>query len=138
MRGRPACALAAAMLVLSIGAASGQAQTRQDDEPMDACVSALAGLLRSNLTQSDYPAAARNADIQGTVWFLLTCNSEGLFEGSWVERSSGSELLDQAALRTVDRVFPVGSPAPTQCRLGHGFSVSLPMVYRVLRVPSKR
>jgi TonB family protein len=105
---------------------------------MDACVSTLAGLLRSRLTQSDYPEAARNADIQGTVWFVLTCNSQGVFEGSWAERSSGSELLDQAALRAVDRVFPVGARAPTECQLGHGFSVSLPMVYRVHVVPSKR
>ena len=138
MRGRLAFALAAAMLVLSIGSAPARAQARQEDEPMDACVSTLTGLLRSRLTQSDYPAAARKAGVQGTVWFLLTCNSEGLFEGSWVERGSGSELLDQAALRTVDRVFPVGSAAPAQCHLGHGFSVSLPMVYRLLAAPSRR
>ncbi len=138
MRGRPAFALAAAALVLSIGSAAAQAQTQQEDEPMDACVSTLAGLLRSRLTQHDYPLAARKADVQGTVWFLLTCNAQGVFEGSWVERSSGSELLDQAALRAVDRVFPVGAPAPAECHLGHGFSVSLPMVYRLLAAPSKR
>jgi len=136
MGGRLAFALAVATLVLSISSA--QPQAREEEEPMDACVLTLAGLLRSRLTQSDYPEAARNADIQGTVWFVLTCNSQGVFEGSWVERSSGSELLDQAALRTVDRVFPLGARAPTECHLGHGFSVSLPMVYRVLVVPSKR
>ena len=105
---------------------------------MGVCVSTLASLLRSRLTQNDYPEAARKGDVQGTVWFLLTCNSEGLFEGSWVERSSGSELLDQAALRTIDRVFPVGTPAPATCHMGHGFSVSLPRGYRLLAAPPRR
>ena len=99
---------------------------------MEACVRQLGDLLRSRLTQADYPEAARKGNIQGTVWFALTCNSEGLFEDSWLERSSGSELLDQAAQRAVDRIFPLGASAPQQCQLGHGFSVSLPMVFRVL------
>jgi len=105
---------------------------------MEACVRSLADLLRSHLTQADYPEAARKAGIQGMVWFALTCNSEGLFEGSWAERSSGSELLDQAAQRAVDRIFPLGTSAPQQCQLGHGFSVSLPIVFRVLSPPRQR
>jgi TonB family protein len=105
---------------------------------MEACVRQLADRLRSQLMQADYPDAARKADIQGTVWFALTCNSDGLFEGSWVERSSGSELLDQAAQRAVDRIFPLGASAPQQCQLGHGFSVSLPMVFRVRPAPRQR
>lgn len=103
---------------------------------MEACVSTLADRLRKELTQGDYPEAARKAGIQGTVWFALTCNSEGQFEGSWLERSSGSDLLDEAAQRAVDRIFPLGGSAPQQCQLGHGFSVSLPMIFRVL--PARR
>ncbi|HTO45435.1 MAG TPA: TonB family protein [Burkholderiales bacterium] len=99
---------------------------------MEACVRRLTEQLRSQLTRADYPEAARKANIEGTVRFGLTCNSEGLFEDSWVERSSGSDLLDQAAQRAVDRIFPLGASAPQQCQLGHGFSVSLPMVFRVL------
>jgi len=102
---------------------------------MEACVRRLTEQLRSQLTRADYPEAARKANIEGTVRFGLTCNSEGLFEDSWVERSSGSDLLDQAAQRAVDRIFPLGAPAPQQCHLGHGFSVSLPMVFRVLPAP---
>ena len=102
---------------------------------MEACVRGLAHLLRSQLTLADYPEAARTADVQGTVWFALTANSEGLFEGGWVERSSGSELLDRAAQRAVDRIFPLGASAPRQCQVGHGFSVSLPIVFRVLPLP---
>ena len=105
---------------------------------MNACVSALASLLRSRLTPSDYPEAARGLNAQGTVWFLLTCDFQGTFEGSWVERSSGSELLDQAAARTVERVFPLGALAPAECRLGHGFSVTLPLEYRLIPAASNR
>ena len=133
MRARSARTLSLAALILFFAPAAGDAQ--QGEEPMEACVRTLAGLLRSHLTQPDYPEAARKAGIEGTVWFALTCNSEGLFEGSWVERSSGSELLDLAAQRAVDRIFPLGASAPRQCQLGHGFSVSLPMVFRVLPAP---
>jgi protein TonB len=139
MQVRPALALAVATLALAIGPPSrAQAQTPSEDEPMGACVSALASLLRSRLTPTDYPEAARRANAEGTVWFLVTCDFQGTFEGSWVERSSGSELLDQAAVRAVERVFPLGAPAPAECRMGHGFSVTLPLEYRLVPAASKR
>jgi TonB family protein len=139
MQPRLVRALAAATLTLAIGPTwRVDAQTPQEDAPMNACVSALAGILRSRLTPTDYPEAARNANAQGTVWFLVTCDFRGTFEGSWVERSSGSELLDQAAVRTIERVFPLGAPAPAECRVGHGFSVTLPLEYRLLPPASKR
>lgn len=139
MQARLAVALAVATLALAIGFPSRtQAQTPGEDEPMSACVSALASLLRSRLTPADYPEAARHANAEGTVWFLLTCDFQSTFEGSWVERSSGSELLDQAAIRTVERVFPLGTPAPAECRLGHGFSVTLPLEYRLVPAAPKR
>jgi TonB family protein len=139
MQVRLTIALAAAMLGLAVGLPSqAQAQAPRDGEPMDACVSALASLLRSRLTPADYPEAARSANAQGTVWFLVTADFQGTFEGSWIERSSGNELLDQAAVRTVERVFPLGSSAPAECRLGHGFSVTLPLEYRLLPAASTR
>ena len=139
MQVRLALALALATLALAIGPRwRAQAQTPREDEPMGACVSALASLLRTRLTPADYPEVARNANAQGTVWFLVTCDFQGAFEGSWVERSSGSELLDQAAVRTVERVFPLGALAPAECRLGHGFSVTLPLQYRLAPAASKR
>jgi TonB family protein len=138
MRRRLAFALALATLALSIVSSQAWAQAPREEEPMSACVSALTSLLRSGLRPEDYPEAARSGDVQGTVWFLLTCNSRGEFEGSWVERSSGSELLDQSALRAVERVFPLGAVTPAECHLGHGFSVSLPLVYRLLPGRSKR
>ena len=127
-------ALALATLAFAIGPSwPAQAQTQRAT-----CVAALASLLRSRLTPSDYPEAARNASAEGTVWFLVTSDFQGTFEGSWVERSSGNELLDQAALRTVERVFPLGAPAPAECRLGHGFSVTLPLEYRLIPAASNR
>src|SRR5262249_9177772 len=133
MRASSACALALAGLILCCTPATADGPTWE--ERMEARGRQLADRLRSHTTQGDYPETARKAGTQGTVWFALTCNSEGLFEGSWVERSSGSELLDQAAQRAVDRIFPLDAPAPQQCQLGHGFSVSLPMVFRVLPAP---
>jgi TonB family protein len=137
MRRRLVLALAVMMLAFTFDSRRVQAQASQEEEPMNACVSALESLLRTRLRAEDYPEAARKADAQGTVWFLLTCNSQGTFEGSWVERSSGSQLLDESALRAVERAFPVGAPAPAECHLGHGFSVSLPLVYRLQTLPSK-
>jgi TonB family protein len=133
-----ALAFAVSTIVVLLSSPRAQAQTPHEEEPMNACVSALTSLLRSRLTVDDYPQAARNAQVEGTVWFLLTCNAQGEFEGSWVERGSGSELLDQSALRAVERAFPLGASAPSECHLGHGFSVSLPLVYRLLPAASKR
>ena len=131
--------LAFAVATCAIGLAwRAQAETPGQPEPMDGCVSALAGLLRSGLKPTDYPEAARKANAEGTVWFLVTCDFQGSFEGTWVERSSGSEVLDQAGLRAVERVFPLGATAPAACRLGHGFSVTLPLEYRLLPAASKR
>ena len=59
-------------------------------------------------------------------------------EGIWVERSSGSDVLDQAGLRAVERVFPLGAAVPAACRLGHGFSVTLPLEYRLLPAVPKQ
>jgi TonB family protein len=138
MQARLVLALGAATLAMAIGASSRAQAPTPRDESMGSCVAALTSLLRSRLTPADYPEAARSANAQGTVWFLLTCDFQGTFEGSWVERGSGSELLDQAALRTVERVFPLGAPAPAACRLGHGFSVTLPLEYKLVPPASKR
>jgi TonB family protein len=138
MQARLALALAAATLALAIGPSSRtQAQTPRADEPMDACVKALTSLLRSRLTPTDYPEAARRANAEGTVWFLVTCDFQGMFEGAWVERGSGSDLLDQAAMRTVDRVFPLGAPAPAECRWVTA-SLSHSLEYRLVPAASKR
>jgi TonB family protein len=137
MQAKLALALAVAAVAIALPSRA-PAQTPREDEPMNACVSALASLLRSRLTPTDYPEAARAANAQGTVWFLLSCDFQGTYEGSWVERSSGNELLDQAAVRTVERVFPLGALAPAECRLGHGFSVTLPLEYRLVPAASNR
>jgi len=136
MQSRLALVLAASTFALAPHVQA-QAEAPQNDEPMARCVKALADLLRSRLTPGDYPEAARKANAEGTVWFLVSCGFQGTFEGSWVERSSGSEILDQAAGRTVERIFPLDTQAPAECRLGHGFSVTLPLEYRLLPAASK-
>lgn len=51
----------------------------------------------------DYPDAARAAGIQGTVWVRLTVDATGKVTAARVQESSGYEVLDDAALRTVRR-----------------------------------
>lgn len=48
-----------------------------------------------------YPRSARNQGIRGSVGVGLTIGADGNVESVWVVDSSGSEILDQAALDTV-------------------------------------
>jgi TonB family protein len=45
-----------------------------------------------------YPVAARRMQLQGSVDIRITIDARGFVTGAVVERSSGSDLLDTAAL----------------------------------------
>jgi hypothetical protein len=47
-------------------------------------------------------------------------------------QGSGDADLDQAAVSAAQRIFPADSPAPSQCRLGFGFTVVLAVVYKLI------
>ncbi|WP_251440000.1 energy transducer TonB [Veillonella intestinalis] len=49
-----------------------------------------------------YPRAARNKGVRGSVGVGLTIGADGSVESAWVVDSSGSELLDQAAVDAVN------------------------------------
>lgn len=51
----------------------------------------------------EYPSAARASGVEGTVMLLVTVSRTGGALRVTVERSSGSELLDRAAVRAVER-----------------------------------
>lgn len=51
----------------------------------------------------DYPSAARASGVEGTVMLLVTVSRTGSALRVTIERSSGSELLDRAAVRAVER-----------------------------------
>lgn len=52
-------------------------------------------------TDPRYPAAARNREIEGTVYVKMLVSSGGSVENAFVARSSGNEALDGAAVEAV-------------------------------------
>jgi protein TonB len=54
----------------------------------------------------NYPQAATDAGIYGTLRLLVAINPDGSIEGVRILRSSGEPILDQAALRIVQMAAP--------------------------------
>jgi periplasmic protein TonB len=54
-----------------------------------------------------YPEAARARRLHGVVQVLFAMNRDGTVVGAWVKRSSGSAILDQAAIDAVRRAQPL-------------------------------
>lgn len=52
-------------------------------------------------TDPRYPPAARNREIEGTVYVKMLVSSGGSVENAFVARSSGNEALDGAAVEAV-------------------------------------
>jgi protein TonB len=63
--------------------------------------------IKSNLV---YPSQARRAGIQGTVELLFTIEYDGQVNSMSVYKSSGQDVLDQAALETLSRSAPFRPP----------------------------
>lgn len=57
----------------------------------------------ASLIHKDYPASALSADLQGTVGIRVAVSKKGRVSRCFVERSSGHEVLDQAACRGMRR-----------------------------------
>jgi protein TonB len=58
-----------------------------------------------------YPESAADAGLQGRVIVRVQMNRQGKVVGSWVEKSSGHQILDKAVLAQVMRANPF-PPAP--------------------------
>ena len=52
-------------------------------------------------TDPRYPPAARNREIEGTVYVKMLVNDGGSVESAFVARSSGNDALDGAAVEAV-------------------------------------
>jgi periplasmic protein TonB len=72
------------------------------------------------VTRNDYPAAAKRANQQGTVYFTLDIDTRGCPTACHVTRSSGYETLDDATCPILMRrarfqlaVDASGTPIPT-------------------------
>jgi TonB family protein len=61
----------------------------------------LAHVRQALAAHKRYPIAAQRAEIEGNVVVQLAIDAQGAFSGVSVVRSSGSELLDRAALESV-------------------------------------
>ena len=77
----------------------------------------------------EYPVMARKGRIEGTVVIRSTLTRDGLLRQCNISRTSGSKLLDNAALRAVQTVerFP---PVPTELQ-GNELVFELPISFRL-------
>jgi TonB family protein len=62
--------------------------------------------------QLRYPLAARRRGIEGAVRLILTISAGGELQRIQLQESSGSSLLDNAALDLLRRIFPLGMQLP--------------------------
>ena len=73
--------------------------------------SAYFALIRAAIERGKvYPPAARMRGTEGTVRLRLSISAEGRLLHAALSSSSGSSLLDQAALDLVAKVFPLANP----------------------------
>lgn len=93
-------------------------------EAGNAAVSNYPGKVVSKLRRSlRYPSAARRDRLRGEVHIAFTVSGGGGVSGARVVRSSGSPVLDQAALETVHRAAPF--PPIPDGRANWSFTVPL-------------
>ena len=85
----------------------------------------LAGLLERLDEKRIYPRAARRRGIQGTVILLVRLDRRGELEGLSVLKSSGSDILDRAAVRLIESVLPYDHGA------GRSIRLEVPITYRL-------
>jgi len=102
-----------------------------EDEHVRACVAELARLIKTRFIAADFPEVLRDAGVGGVVSMQLTVARNGTVSGWAVTRGSGNGALDDTALRLVHRLFPNGSSAPLDCRVGAELTVGLPLKFSV-------
>lgn len=82
--------------------------------------------LRRRLQDSlSYPEAARRKGIEGSVLIALTMTAEGYAREMIVSQSSGSRLLDRAALKALSEILPHPHPPDTSLHF------TIPVTYRL-------
>jgi len=82
--------------------------------------------LISHLTAAKrYPRRAQRRRIQGEVTVSFVINKQGLVLSKQLERSSGADILDQAALSMIDRASPLPVPPPGYGDGPHSFRIPL-------------
>lgn len=80
----------------------------QDAQPSGPSVEERLDEIRRRLQDAlDYPPIARRLELEGTAWLRFEIDRRGAPHGVEVVRSSGHDVLDRAARRTVDRAGPL-------------------------------
>ncbi|WP_245968232.1 energy transducer TonB [Hephaestia caeni] len=62
---------------------------------------------------SRYPSEAKRLRLAGVTYLAFRLDRRGKVLESWVQRSSGSEMLDNAALAALDRAQPLPPIPPS-------------------------
>ncbi len=65
-----------------------------------------------NFGNLNYPEAARRNKIYGSLVLMACINADGSLESAELHRSSGSKILDTAALRIIEMAAPFASFSP--------------------------
>lgn len=73
---------------------------------------------------SRYPAEARRAHLGGVTTLAFTVDRAGGVTQSWIQKSSGSDLLDNAALEALERARPL-PPIPASLPARIDFVIEL-------------
>ncbi|MDU0460620.1 MAG: energy transducer TonB [Geobacteraceae bacterium] len=102
----------------------------KDPGRAEAVYKAYFSRIRSHLERNkEYPALALRGRFEGTVTVRFTIRNDGSVGSAGIVKSSGYNLLDQSALRTVHISAPFPNPPETT---GSGeTSVSVPLVYKM-------
>ena len=84
--------------------------------------------LKSRIASSiDYPDLARELDLKGEVKLRLRILADGRLKDTYVIDSSGSELLDAAAINTIKKLAPF--PAFPSSADNNEIAIDIPIVY---------
>jgi protein TonB len=97
-------------------------EIREDDIRYDRVIAEL----RSRISENKiYPQVARKRNVEGVVQILLSLDEHGEAVELMIIESSGSRILDKAALQLIQKVLPY------EHGLGRGFSVQIPIRYNL-------
>jgi protein TonB len=89
----------------------------------------LHALVRHLEAHRYYPVQARRQGIEGTVRLAFRIQTDGSLAAVEVRKSSGSRLLDRAAVRTVERA----SPLPRELAAAvAGQELTIPVTFRLV------
>ncbi|HEB31442.1 MAG TPA: energy transducer TonB [Spirochaetes bacterium] len=95
-------------------------------EPAVDFLNVIQGIRKKIIQKKIYPYAARKKGIQGIVFILLKLDEQGYLIELRVTQSSGSKILDKAAVSLIKKVVPY------EHGTGQPISIEIPIKYSLL------